>query len=167
MVGSCSESGNQDSRERQGVHFTGRWCLRFGLAVYKCPWQHPWLTPEGCLLLPLGAPGSCPTTPTPRSPTCLLLAWAGCPGLRSPPLRSGVDTQEVRHAKMPLCLAFFFFLIIIILFIYLWPCRVSMLRGLFSGCGERELLSRCSVWASRCGGLFLLWSTGSRLCGLQ
>ena len=109
MVGSCSESGNQDSRERQGVHFTGRWCLRFGLAVYKCPWQHPWLTPEGCLLLPLGAPGSCPTTPTPRSPTCLLLAWAGCPGLRSPPLRSGVDTQEVRHAKMPLCLAFFFF----------------------------------------------------------
>jgi len=37
----------------------------------------------------------------------------------------------------------------------------------FSRCDEQGLLSNCGVWASLLQWLFLLWSTGSRVLGLQ
>ena len=40
------------------------------------------------------------------------------------------------------------------------------LCGLFSGCRERELLSRCCAWASHCGG-FSCCRTQTLVCRLQ
>ena len=56
----------------------------------------------------------------------------------------------------------------IILFIYLDCVGSSLLPGLFSGCGEAGLLSSCSAQISQKPLQWLfLWSTGSRVCGLQ
>ena len=42
-----------------------------------------------------------------------------------------------------------------------------LLLRLLSGCSERGLVSSCDVWASRCGGISPLQSTGSRALWLQ
>ena len=49
---------------------------------------------------------------------------------------------------MQICIISFY----IILFIYFWLCWVFIALNVFSSCGEQELLSSCSAWASHCGG---------------
>ena len=56
---------------------------------------------------------------------------------------------------LSLCLAFFvfFFFLNSVLYLFTFGCAVtSLLRGFFSSCGDRGLLSSCSAWDSHCSG---------------
>ena len=46
----------------------------------------------------------------------------------------------------------FFFFFFIVLFIYFWLYWVFAAAQTFSSCGEQELLSSCTAWASHCSG---------------
>ena len=55
-----------------------------------------------------------------------------------------------------------------LLYLVIFGCAGSLLlSGLFSSCGNRELLSSCSVWASQKQWLLWLWNTGFRVQGLS
>ena len=57
---------------------------------------------------------------------------------------------------------------IYIIYLFIFGCAgFSLLHGLFSVCSEWVLFSSCSALTSDMQWFFLLWSTGSRVSGLQ
>ena len=67
---------------------------------------------------------------------------------------------QVNSAPLPLSLDSIFFKII-------FGCAgSSLLRGLFSSCGDWVLVCNCGAWASHCGGLSC-WSKGFRHAGVS
>ena len=64
-------------------------------------------------------------------------------------LQCHYNIKKDKYCFLPLLLFFFFF---IVLFIYFWLYWVFAAAQTFSSCGEQELLSSCTAWASHCSG---------------